>query len=500
MKAFLVYLFSLSVLLFHTAFAQPIEQKLTAFDGGAFQQFGISVSIDNMYAVVGANMDDDNGANSGSLYIYENVAGFLVLESKQIADDGAENDWFGVSVDIDSITAIVGASGKDVNTGAAYIFFRDQGPGWIQQQRLIPANLNSAAFFGTSVSIIGDYAIVGANGDDENGPSSGAAYIFKRNGSSWTQQAKLMASDAEANDWFGTSVSITDEFTFVGAPFEDENGTNAGAVYVFERNDTVWNQKQKLLSSDGVGDDHFGISVNAEDNYLIAGGYDHITNTVQKGAAYIFTIADTSWSEQDKLIASDGTLTEAFGGSVWISGNYAIVGSNYNDVNGSNSGAVYLYKKNGTDWIEHMKILASDGADGDQFGRSVSIEGDIVLVGSVGDDDNGQNSGSVYAYTDFVSGIEEVLPGIPNSFNLNQNYPNPFNPTTKIRFEIPERSFILLKVYDVLGNEVGTLVDKELSSGEYNMDFDATGLSSGIYFYSLISENFTETKKMILLR
>jgi len=162
MKTFLVSLFSLSVLLFHTAFAQPIEQKITAFDGGAFQQFGISVSIDDMYAVVGANMDDDNGSNSGSLYIYENVVGFLTLEQKLIADDGAADDWFGWSVDIDSITAIVGANAKDVNKGAAYIFFRDPGPGWIQQQRLIPDNLEDGARLGESVSVIGDFAIVGA--------------------------------------------------------------------------------------------------------------------------------------------------------------------------------------------------------------------------------------------------------------------------------------------------------------------------------------------------
>ena len=151
----------------------------------------------------------------------------------------------------------------------------------------------------------------------------------------------------------------------------------------------------KLVSSDGAASDYFGFSVSISGNYAIVGACCNDDNGTDSGSAYIYEFVDGVWTQQRKLTASDGTGWENFGFSVSISGNYAIVGARNGDNNGSNSGSVYIYEL-GT-WTE-QKLTASDGASGDEFGYSVSIDGNYAIVGARYDDDYGTDSGSVYVY------------------------------------------------------------------------------------------------------
>jgi len=385
-------LFSLiAVLPLHAEFIDG-EQKLVPADGAAGKEFGDSVSISGNYAIVGAISDDDKGNSSGSVYIFRrNSDDSWTQQTKLTANDGVANDKFGRSVSISGDYAIVGADGDGYKSGSAYIFRRDPYGSWIQQKKLIAKGATAGELFGNSVSISGDYAIVGAIGP------LGSAYIFRRNSDdSWTQEKKLTADeDAEESfGFFGGSVSISGDYAIVGAGGEN---LSSGAAYIFRRNsDGSWTQQEKLLANDGAVWDIFGSSVSISGDYAIVGACSDDYN----GSAYIFRRNfDGSWTQQKKLIANNVAESDGFGNSVSISGDFAIVGALYDDGQGSDFGVAYIFRRSSDgSWIQHRKLTSDDGAEGDQFGGSVSISGDYIIVGTGKDDDKGINSGSAYIY------------------------------------------------------------------------------------------------------
>ena len=383
------------------AYAQVSEFKITASDGAAVDAFGYSVSISGDYAVVGAFLDDDSGSSSGSAYIFKRVGESWAQEAKLLPADGAASDKFGRSVSISGDYAVVGAffdSDNGIASGSAYVFKRT-GASWAEEAKLFPSDGATSDVFGISVSISGDYAVVGASGDDDNGSASGSAYVFKRSGTSWAQETKLLPSDAAAGDFFGKSVSISGDYAVVGAQENDDNGTNSGSAYVFKRTDVTWTQEAKLLPSDGATIDVFGISVSISGDYAVVGAHRDSDNGSFSGSAYVFKRTDVTWTQEAKLLPSDGAADDQFGISVSISGDYAVVGAQENDDNGSNSGSAYLFKRSDTIWTQEAKLLASDGAAADEFGRSVSISGDYAVVGAWRDNDNGTDAGSAYLYS-----------------------------------------------------------------------------------------------------
>ena len=358
--------------------------------------------------------------------------------------------------------------------------------------------------FGWEVSISGDYIVVGAIGDDDNGSSSGSAYVFILNGTSWVQEDKLLASDGVADDLFGRFVSISGDYAVVGAPLQDEKGSDAGSAYVFKRNGTSWAQEDKLLASDGAIDDLFGRSVSIWGDYIVVGALSHDDNGLSNsGTAYVFKRTGTSWAEEDKLLPSDGAADDLFGRSVSIWGDYIVVGALFHDDNGlSNSGTAYVFKRTGTSWAEEDKLLPSDGAADDLFGRSVYISGDCIVVGSLLDDDTGSSSGSAYVFCGFTSpvGIESHRTGIPVEYSLSQNYPNPFNPSSTIEYTLPRSGDVSLVVYNLRGEAVAFLINGAMPAGNHHVIWDASNVSSGIYFYRLQTGDFVQTKKMVLLK
>jgi hypothetical protein len=365
------------------------EVKLVAADGASREVFGGAVSISGNVALVGANEDDDNGSISGSAYIFRYNGSNWVQEDKLLAADGATDDRFGLSVSISGDVALVGADGDDdngSNSGSAYIF-RYNGSSWVQEDKLLPSDGASVDNFGTSVSISGDVALVGANYNDDNG----SAYIFRYNGSNWVQEDKLRAADGAFNDRFGIRVSISGDVALVGANYD---GNAVGSAYIFRYNGSSWVQEQKLVASDGSANDQFGIRVSISGDAALVGANYNDDN----GSAYIFRYNGSSWVQEDKLRAADGATDDFFGTSVSISGDVALVGAYGDDDNGESSGSAYIFRYNGSSWVQEDKLLAADGAVFDWFGRSVSISGDVALVGSPFDDDNGSNSGSAYVF------------------------------------------------------------------------------------------------------
>jgi hypothetical protein len=242
--------------------------------------------------------------------------------------------------------------------------------------------------------------VIGASRDDDKGDNSGSAYIFKRDGTSWTEQTKLTALDGDSMDSFGSSVSIDGDCAIVGADNDDDKGDDSGSAYIFKRDGENWTQHSKLTASDGAVGDLFGNSVSISGDYCLVGALRDDDRGENSGSVYIYKRDGTSWTEQAKLTASDGSGLEEFGCSVSISGEYCVIGADEDDDNGLHSGSAYLFRRDGTSWTEQAKLVPSDGDDGDYFGNSVSIDGDYYVVGAYRDENMGWwMPGSAYVFS-----------------------------------------------------------------------------------------------------
>ncbi len=377
--------------------------KLRATDGAASDFFGISVSVSGGVALVGANGDDDSGTVSGSAYMFRSDGTTWVQEQKLLADDGAFDDLFGRSVSVDGDVAVVGAYGdgdREGFSGSAYVYRYDSTT-WVQEQKLMADDGAAFDSFGISVSVSGGVAVVGAYGDDDNGSVSGSAYVFRYDGTAWVQdQPKLLANDGATLDLFGTSVSVSGDVALIGAPSHDGNATDSGAAYVFRYNGTTWVQEQKLLALDAAASDGFGRSVSASGDAAVIGSNGDDDNGTNSGSAYIFRHNGSTWAQEQKLLADDGAALDEFGNSVSVSDDVAVVGAYRTDHNGTNSGSAYVFRYDGTTWAHVHEVLASDAAASDAFATSVSVAGDVAVVSARLDDDkdNGPDSGSAYVY------------------------------------------------------------------------------------------------------
>ena len=276
------------------------QGKITAPDGVTSDNFGFSVSIssDGNTAIVGSPMDDDKGNASGSTYIFTHNPdnNSWPQQRKIVPSDGATFDFFGHSVSIssDGNTAIIGAYGDDdtfIDSGSAYIWIRS-GTTWTQQAKLLTSDRSVSDYFGYSVSISsdGNTAIIGAYGDDDRGSDSGSAYIFTRSGITWSEQSKLTASDGSAGDSFGRSVSISsDGNTAIIGAYGDNS--SSGSAYIFYYDGSTWSQRTKLVSSDGLANDWFGqsVAISSDGNTVVVGAYGNDDAGSNSGSAYIFT-------------------------------------------------------------------------------------------------------------------------------------------------------------------------------------------------------------------
>ncbi len=380
-------------------------------------------------------------------------AGVTSQQAYLKASNTGAGDEFGFCVAVSGDTVVVGASGEDssttgvdsvpnegtTNSGAAYVFVRSGGI-WSQQAYLKASNAGGFDQFGYSVAISGETIVVGAyaersaavgvNGSgqgDNSASSAGAAYVFTRSLSTWSQQAYLKASNTGAGDNFGQSVAISGETIVVGANGEDSNavgvngdeGNNSasfsGAAYVFARSGTTWSQQVYLKGSNTGAGDIFGFSVAVSGDTVVVGATNEASNAVgvnanaaaqadnsatHSGAAYVFTRSLNTWSQQAYLKASNSEGFDEFGSSVAVSGDTVVVGaskesSNSTGVNGNEadnsasvSGAAYIFTRSTGTWSQQAYLKASNSGANDYFGWSVAVSGDVVVIGALEEDSN----------------------------------------------------------------------------------------------------------------
>lgn len=387
------------------------QPKLTASDGASSDQLGMSVAIYGQYAVVGAPYDDDMGSNSGSAYVFGRTGSNWLEEDKLTASDGASPDLLGGVCALGGVGsgtfAVVGAEGHSAGRGAVYVYKRGGPTSWPEQTKLIASDAADADHFGVSISMsnIG-HIVVGAIHDDDNGSGSGSVYTFIYELDNWwPQRSKRIASDGVTKDWFGTSLDVSGDggYLIVGAPGDDDKGSNSGSVYIYTRSGYNWISEVKLYAPDPASSDTFGRSVAIDDSgtYVVIGASGHDESGESSGAAYVFKRIGSNWVSWAKLTAPDADAYAYFGDSVDIGSGYIIVSAYGDDETSGYSGAAYIFALNGSTWSQQAKLTASDAFSQDFFGYSAAIdpaEAEYGIVGSYYDDPSGSNSGSAYIF------------------------------------------------------------------------------------------------------
>ncbi len=469
----------------------PVAQQayLKASNPSTHDDFGLAVAYSGNTVIVGARSEDTDAAESGAAYIFVRSGSTWTQQAMLKASNPGGSDSFGFSVALSGNTAVIGAyveasSASGVNgnqaddsmfaAGAAYVFVRS-GTTWSQEAYLKASNTEAGDTFGWSVAVSGNTAIVGANGEDSDATGvngnqmsnaafgSGAAYVFVRSGTTWTQQAYLKASNAGVGAEFGYSVAIEGKTAIIGAQGErsdatgvngdqfNEDAVDSGAAFVFVRTGTIWSQEAYLKASNTDAGDSFGTDVDLSGDTAIVGarverstatgvnGDQTINMAARAGAAYIFVRAGTTWSQEAYLKASNTEGFDDFGKSVAISDNTAIVGAHNEDSNASGvdgdqtdnsasaSGAVYGFVRTGSTWSQAFYLKASSSGSGDTFGEAVDMSGDSIIVGASGEDSNAtgvngdqanndeNNAGAAYAldlgldpWTDLGGGTNSI--------------------------------------------------------------------------------------------
>lgn len=480
----------------------PIAQNVyfKADNANNFDSFGNAVAINGDTAVVGASAEfssatgvngdgsDNSAPDAGAAYVFVRTAGVWTQQAYLKASNAQSGDRFGNSVAIAGDIIVVGALQEDSNAtgidgdqtnnsatyaGAAYIFSRS-GTTWTQQAYLKPSDTNSNDYFGCSVAVAGETVVVGAytedsnattiNGDATNNSASnsGAAYVFRRTGGVWSQEAYLKADNAQAEDRFGGAVAISGDTILAGASLEASNATGvngdktnnsaaqSGAVYVFTRSGSTWSQQAYLKASNTNSGDYFGerLAISGDTAVVSApyeasnatgiNGNESDNSATYAGAAYVFFRSSGTWSQQAYLKGSNTGGSDFFGSSVAIDGEAIVIGANNEasnatgiDGDGTNnskvSGAAYKFTRSGSTWTQAHYIKASHTGLYDDFGIAVAISGTDILVGATSEDSNstgmngdpsnnsGNGVGAVYLF-----GTPNALPTITAASGLSR--------------------------------------------------------------------------------
>jgi len=360
-------------------------QKLIASDGTPHDYFGTSVAVDGDFMIIGAPLNEENGYDAGAVYIYE-YDGETWNEVQQIL--GQEFAQLGGAVDIEGNVAVIGAIGDDWLRGGVYIY-RYDGSTWNQEQLLTDDIVNNA--FGNAVSLVGDKLLIGAEDDNTNGQFAGAAYIYHYIGTTWVEKQKLIGSDTESSDGFGRSVAVDDDVLIIGADYNDGAVNRSGSAYIYRYNGASWTEEQKLIASNGEQGDYFGSAVAIENNEVVIGAPQ--TSNGGKGIVYIFKDQGETW-EEIQIIETESSFAY-FGYALARRGNSMIIGACKDEGHGT----AYLYRTSDQEWIEEEKYVASDAAYDDKFGSSVAIDDNVVLIGAPDENNqNGEEAGSAYVF------------------------------------------------------------------------------------------------------
>ena len=488
-----------------------------------------------------------------------NAGGVFILEQKEKrwevlnhfrTSNWAMRDWFGHAVAISGDTAVIGAyefgglkrvAGFVLGAGPGRVYtYRRGATKFVPVQDFVAADAQSDDRFGYAVDLSGEnLLVIGSPYHDEQ---KGAVYVYEQEGGTWAQKAKLQADDAAPKARLGWDVGVDGNTIIAGAPLSAAPQRNSGAAYIFKQQGGDWVQVAKLIPEDGDGGDIFGTSVDISKSRVIVGASkdENDANRYGSGSAYIFSSIGDVYTQESKLNAERLQKGANFGLTVAIDANRALVGAPSTDTRaGVDSGAAYAFLKVGANWVLQATITPVKQPDGhrgekltsgDNMGSAVALDGvvgrkfNFAAIGVRWDANrNGNNAGSVYVFDT----EDEVSLNLPLSVEprgdlaltifgdikrtaLLQNFPNPFNPETWIPYTLANDADVSVRIYDIGGKLVRQLEVGHQSAGNYlnretaaywnGKDRLGESVSSGIYFYTLRADGFSDTRRMVILK
>jgi len=394
---------------------------LLASDGTANDLLGWDPCLNDDLLIVGAPRDDQNGLFSGSVYVFQrDGAGMFAESQKLVPNDPRVNGFFGNSVAAFGDVVVIGAPGNGgAVAGAVYVFERTGQNPWVQTAKLIAPLGSRPDYFGFSVALNEDNLIVGAPREMQGQAVTGGAHVYQRDGGgNWVHVETLLADDGEHDDGFGSFSALSGDTIVFEAVRESSFGIRSGAAYVF-RNDGSghWTQEARLLASDGQAEAEFGRPGIDGETIVIGAGYHDAGGIEDSGAAYVFQRdVNGDWIETAKLSASDASIDDRFGYGISINSGVIAVGADLHDDLGQNAGTVYLFREDDSgQWIEDAQLFALNGAAGDEFGIFVEADDQTLAVSAVTRDSGVSNTGAVYV---FDLNCDTALPATLTDFSI----------------------------------------------------------------------------------
>jgi hypothetical protein len=457
----------------------------------------------------------------------------------------AHGDWAVISGPFEEVNG-------DVAAGRVYIYSAKHG--WQQVQLIEAPDAQAVQTFGMAVALTDDALVVGAPGDHEGALMSGAVYIYTRNASTWEFSAKILSPESIMGGRFGGAVDLSPHVLVVGAHRAFGSAEKSGSVYVFERDTASWRFVKELYPKIIIPDEAFGTSVQLLDDSTIAVGRS-MSDPLEgrKEAVSIFSRRGGIWLQQDLTVPTEGGV-DLFGLVLASNDRYIAVGVPGRTVGGIRCGSVFIYDRmtllplqiinnpktpeliyfggslSMTDNRLYVSSVQTGGEERKPMGKiasykistldfeltqwyslddqeglphtcpQVSATDSVLLASSPFSDVDGIVDGGMARFFPVSGAGNDEKPSVPFEYALDQNYPNPFNAITRINYSLKAPGRIRLEMYNILGQHVATLVNKDLMEGNYFVSFDAKHFATGVYFYRISVNEFVAVKKMLLLK
>lgn len=497
-----------------------IQNKVNAADAAGANQYGQSVDMKGEWAVVGSNQKNGSNEQKGTAYLLHRdpATGNWAQVAQFFPDNSSAGDvLFGSKVAMGNGFCAVSAPLDDENladAGAIYIYKYDgPNPGdWSFYQKVLGTSVGEQQ--GSSLDYFNELLVAGAILNSDVTPEAGAAYLYTQTPAgtgNWGLVKKITAPDSNLGDHFGFDVAVSGDRVLVTAKDDDETGVDAGAAYIFGKDQggaNNWGLIKKITASDADDDDNFGVSADLDGGWAVVGANKDDDKGPESGSAYVFHHNQGgagNWGQYSKITDYNGKKGEHFGYAVSIQGEHIAIGARWKRVFQSRAGAVFVYHKEVNGWAEFSMLTDPDNLFNDQLGSSVALDNFSIIAGIPGDDlPQKVNCGSVLTFVGICgdqrpSRLREETAALEVKQLAVQCYPVPFDQTLTIQVETPVAELVQVRVFDFMGREIA-LLSNEIVEGSRNMEWNAAGLPAGSYFVRVSTESETITRSVIHTR
>ena len=483
MKLIFIYL---ALIFTSTVNAQTLyEKQIIPYDAMSSDWFGQGVAINDSFLFI-SSLRYSNTIES-CVYVYKFEINDYNFETKIYPNDPEALALFGTRLLYKDGQLFVGTQNKKIHgytIGALYIFTFENG-NWVQKQKLVPPEpLISQKLFSNAIAKLNETLVVSAFRSDAGAEDVGKVFIYKYLNNEYILQQELAPYDAKDHQYFGTSLVIKENLLLVGSELDStSSGFESGSIYAYTKEDSLWVFARKYIPEPNSTNLSLGSSMTSNDQFVFAGTSESYLYSAP-GKVYVYKITEPFLELHQIIETGEGYFDDRFGTIVLAKGDTLLVTALSDTVNNSYPGTVYLFVNLNDFWTRIRKIVPSDEQVASWFGSSLAINDEIIFIGAKLSGTISLHPGKVYLYsTKPLSVFDEEL-NLIQEFTLYQNYPNPFNSSTTVRYAVPSSSDVTIKVFDVLGQVVKSILLGYKTQGSHSFSIDFSSFPSGVYFIS----------------